>query len=265
MEGFKKEEHKEVEPSEAGVEDSQAGWGDKTREQILVERKNERMGEFHPENDIGYAALAQQEIEMIEQKLEDLQTQGQEDNEEWQRQEKNKEHYTKMLELTPPEARPTQKDNQLESELQKIRNEYNDKILELGFTQQEINRLREKVEIPKELIDLDTQIKMLQQRQESAKAHKILDVAYAMDIPSADHLMEKFKTGDVVYTKNWSKTPEHEFSGWRINYLTDVSGTGSGYNAILQRGEGDHAELRIWPIDDVERWKTRQEVEALEE
>jgi hypothetical protein len=244
------------------AKEAKPGWDGMNQEQILDKRKKELMGDFDAENEVGYAKLAQRQIDLLEQKINDLLSRNEKDSQKWQKLTLEKEKYVNMLKLTPPEARPSRDDMSMESRLQNTRLAYQEKIRELKLTPQKIEQLRLKNKLPEALKQLRADINDLESAQETSNANKILATAETLELPTSDYLLKNFKTGDIIYTRQFSEYPSQDFTSWKIAYVTNVTTAGGGQHVILENTEGNE-NYKIRSVSEENLWKSQKQMHDL--
>lgn len=205
------------------------GWGGRSREAILRERNTERLGDFHPEADINYAALAAKEIAHYDEQIRQARTDAfPKDTTE---AEQYRQKYVEMMNLTPPEAHPTPEDVQREKTLEEARTAYYGLINKFGAKKAEKH--------PGYKVFKDAFF-VASRAQDNARCEKIVAVANALHIPSADNLLTGgLKQHDRVYSTEPSRGKSREdrltVDAWEIQYVTDTSGSEVGPKVILRK------------------------------
>lgn len=236
-----------VELGASAEQGRKGGWDGRTRAEIKKIRMENNLGEFSTTYDISIANLAQVQLARLDQELDRLRAQGKgEGDQKWQAVTQEREKYQQMLEATPPEARPTALDSQLEEEARRAWNEFNqesDKNKATGA-----GRIFGFLLGPK---GDSAEVKAARSAWESAKAkkdqheaEKILRLVQAMDIPSNNN--QDLKSGQ-------------EIGDWRVVYITDRrGGLGTDSKVVLQKGEGQDRKLIIRSPEQTKRLAIRE-------
>lgn len=143
---------------------------------------------------------------------------------------KERTKYQEMLEATPPEARPTTPDSQLEAEERLAKTKFNqlaDRDQSVG-----VSKFIEMFTGPKqessEVKGARKTWKLAKARKEENEARKILNIAEAMDLPSDNDA--DFKIGQTV-------------GEWQVAYITSDKSLSAQSKVILQKGEGQDSQL----------------------
>ena len=230
----------------ASEQEGEKGWDGRSRAEIMAIRDKYRLGDFNAAYDIGIAKLAQEQLTNLEKVRDRLRAQGVQSGSEWKSMMEETERYQNMLEATPPEARPTQAEFDLERQTKEAWRAYQ-RASTKNETVGGVARFLEVFTGPKpesgEIKTARAAWKLEKSREDQVAAEKILRLAAAMDLPSNDR--EDVQVGQML-------------GEWRVAYVTKSKEISAGSKVILQKGEGSDRTFVIKSADQMKRIAKRE-------